>query len=305
MTLYDIKEYIVNEMSNLNPSMRLNLDIFLQRLIEKEEGSIIKDKYQIKAGQQLLCCIGIDLKHGNLPKNNLLNIFNNVAFDEWTKEARILFEDAKKSPFLHHLSCEEAFTTEYRIMVFPIKDWKRYIDSKILGITDDNDYKGIGEALSKYLKRKSITVKDAVFDKNGWGYFWVTPPLIDIKTTAEIVDRLGLSHFDFVSSQTNFFFYVLLQQCSCKSCKPNASIVNWYDPRVGFLSYRPDIAGRTFPVSGYPSLGLKERTFKTLKLTEDQQKESFVRIFSSPLVDPINLNTEDIIQEGIKRFYSM
>ena len=312
--LQNIKDYIVQEIAAIEKDTTFlsNLDDYLSGLISETEDGIVKIPIEIKAGRQLLCCIGIDIKSGLVPSDHYLKIFRNFPLNSYNIQARILFFNCVNDNDLHFRDAMVTSIPEFCIVVFPIRDRDYYIDPYVTGIHSISTIEFMVEELIDYSKTQTIFLRNKMLYKgNEKLYFWTTTEsdIEQIKKNSstpakDIVDKLGLSHFEFKDDDTKFFCFFNLNNPVIETCKPNATVVNWTGPDVGFLSYKKDIAGRTFSISGYSNYdeGLKERIFNKHTLTDDEHSRAFVSILSDKIDPPIKMEFEELIEEGIFRF---
>jgi hypothetical protein len=309
-----IKDFILSEISVVEKDkvFQRKLDNYLARLIDIQEGAIKKNDIQLKAGRQLLCCIAIDIKSGLVPISHYGLIFKSIKLDSLTKEARQLFFDCINDNNYYYRQTERKATTAYCIVVFPIKDRDYYIDAHLTGIHSISTVDFLVDELIDYAQTHTIILKSKILDKGSeMRYFWATieSEIDAINTTSlnpvnDIVDRLGLSHFDFKDDETKFFCYFNLAGPVIETYKPNATVVNWAGAEVGFLSYIRDEAGRTFSISGYSNykIGLKERIFKNHHLTDAEQSKTSIKVLKNKISIPIKIEATQIIEEGLTRF---
>lgn len=312
--LTKIKDYILTEVSAIekDAAFLTELDVYLLRLIEIREGVILKNDIQLKAGRQLLCCIGIDIKSGLVPIDHYHIIFKHTNLTSYTKEARNLFFDCVNDNKYYYRESEKKDTNSYCMVVFPIKDRDHYIDASLMGIHSTSTVDFVVDELVNYSKSNKINLKSKVLDKRSdMRYFWTAPePEINAisKSSAnpakDIADRLGLSHFDFKDDDTRFFCSFNMGCPTIETYRPNATVINWAGAEVGFLSYMKDEAGRTFSISGYSNYvdGIKERIFNKHTLTDDEQSKTTINVINDKIKAPIVIEVNNIIAEGINRF---
>jgi len=316
--LQEIKKIIISEFVNdlqgdkhSEETYLDNLKIFLERLIDEKEGQIIKDEYKIKAGRQLLCSIGIDILHKAVPLTHYLKIFKKIDISNYNKEARNLFNDAINDG-LQYRESDKRTTDNYNIMICPIKDWVHYIQKDVFGLTGTEQSAYIFEKLTDFTNENYLSIASETFDKGNRGLFWLTTEdifeelLHEENQVHHIVDYLGLSHFDFTDDWFKYFFKVKIGKANFETFKPNATTVDWGNPKVGFISYMQENEGRTFSISGYTNYksGIKERVFKVLVLEKIEHKETIILPLHKSIKSPITIQSEEIIVEGVKRFNS-
>ena len=315
--LTNIKDYVLAEIAKIETDAIFlsELDIYLNRMIDSQEGVIVKGDLQLKAGRQLLCSIGIDIKSGLVPADHYLLIFKATNFSSYSKEARKLFFDCVNDNKYFFRDSERKLTTNFCVVVFPIKDRDYYIDAHLTGIHSMSTLDFMVNELVDYSRSNTIQLKSKVLDKrNDMRYFW-TAPEPDIRTiisssaapAKDIADKLGLSHFDFKSDETKYFCYFNIGCPVIETYRPNATVINWDGAEVGFLSYyRVDMdeAGRTFSISGYANYttGIKERIFNKHTLTDDEQLKTSISVLDDKIPTPIMIAVTEIIEEGIERF---
>ncbi len=293
-------------------------------MIQEQEGVILKDKFKIKAGRQLLCCIGIDIASSAVPIDHYINIFKAIDFNNYKKEARNLFTDCiNNNPEFVYNRTEKIATCDYNIMICPIKDYEYYLDKKIFGI--------VGKAESEFVYNKLIEEIDdcklccTTFDKGSpINNFWLTTEEHVVEFQNEenyasmLVDRLGLSHYQesiqnnsfgkmpasLMKRELQYYFKIKLAKEKIVTSKPNATVVDWTNPKVGFLSIYDKEAGRTFSVSGYHnySEGLKERVFSKLELEDAEREKSKIEPLKPAVDPPLQIHCDEIVVEGVFRF---
>jgi hypothetical protein len=316
--LINIKNFIVFEIGKVavDKAFLQNLDNFLGNLIEEKENGLLKDNFQVKAGRQLLCCIGIDIKAQTVPLYHYYNIFINIDFSDNTKQARLRFMDSLRSTKLFYRESATRCNPEYTFMVCPIKDWKYYINPNIIGV--------VGYAQSDYVIAKIVNftqTDDLILHsknldkKRELCYFWLTnrADVISFQTDdpsysiTSLVDRLGLSQLDFLDVNMKYFFSIDLGDVEFNTFKPNATIIDWGMPLVGFLSYSKDDVGRTFSISGYSNYygGFKECVFEKVSLSDNGIKTTRVSAFEDSIIGSLKIERDEIIQEGVNRFLNI
>jgi hypothetical protein len=313
--LHQIKSFIVRHIGKLDKDGAFMdyLDKFLQRLIDPiERGKVEKDPMQIKAGRQLLCSIGIDIKSKLVPLKRYHEIFKKIDFLNEQRQARLLFHDVLNKHKLYYRDSSKKETSTFSVMVCPMKDWHYYIDRDVLGLHGIDETRAVRKTLIDYTSAgRNVSLKNRELNKHhDFSYFWITTheDIDDIvqqtdSATAKLVDRLGMSHFDFLRDENRLYFYIDLGTVVLETFKPNATIVNWENPLVGFLSTKDHISGRTFPISGYRELdGFRERVFHITTLDENQINYSRIFALKDEINSPIPIEHAEIIQEGIKRF---
>ncbi len=312
--LQSVKSYIIAEVEKIDkdPLFISDLDSFLQRLIDDTEGSLSKDLLMTKAGRQLLCCIGIDIKSGLVPITHFLLIFRSLNLTSFATQARHLFIKAIIDNKLYYRECEKLVTDDYRIVVFPIADRDYYIDGKLAGIHGLSTAELIVDTLVDYLKLHTITCKNKLLYKGtDLGHYWTTvlAEINNIKSSSgfpgrDTVDRLGLSHFTFRKEDETYFCYFDIGTVPIETYRPNATLVNWSWPEGGFMSYIKDHAGRTFSITGYANYknGIKERIFNRHLLSDIEQSNTRILVFEDKIDPPIIVNTDELILEGLERF---
>lgn len=315
--LTNIKDYVLAEIGKIETDVSFlsELDTYLERMIAPVEGALNKGNFQLKAGRQLLCSIGIDIKSGLVPADHYLLIFKATNFSSYSKEARKLFFECVNDNKYFFRDSERKLTTNFCVVVFPIKDRDYYIDAHLTGIHSISTIDFMVNELVNYSKSNTIQLKSKVLDKrNDMRYFWTAPePDIQaiISSSAapakDIADKLGLSHFDFKTDETKYFCYFNIGCPVVETYRPNATLVNWDGAEVGFLSYYradKDEAGRTFSISGYSNYttGVKERIFNKHTLTDDEQLKTNISVLDDKIPAPITIEPIEIILEGIQRF---
>lgn len=318
--LVEIKDFIISQITAFDPepSFRNSLDKFLQRLIQPREGTINKDPNAIKAGRQLLCNIGIDIKHMIVPPEHYLTIFKLVRMDDGSKDARKLFREAVIDHRLFYRKAEEKEIKGFCMIVFPMKDLHYYWNGA--GVNGKMQVSYAKEsALQTYRVNHRLELTCHEFNKNRdapeIGYFWVTtrenieemvqsvqdPQYI----TTQIIDRMGLSHFVVEKEDQKHYFYIDLGEITFTSFKPNATLVDWDSSLTGFLScFKKQPEGHTFSITGYKNFGggIAERVFLKIQLNDEQRKKASIKFFDPPVIPPIPIEAEDLIKEGIRRF---
>lgn len=311
--LEKIKSFIISNISLIDNevSFHNNLEGYLQRLIDPIEPHLPKDASQLKANHQLLCCIGIDIKYKSVPIERYNEIFRNIDYADKTLSPRKLFVNAIKFHDLEFRTSYNSCDNSFNILVFPISDWVYYIDESILGIKGRvHRLSHVIKSLYGYLKAGNrISLKGKTLVKPS-GYYWVCTqaefqPIVNKKDkiSNEIVDRLGLSHFKFKDIGQKHYFYINLTSVGVDTFKPNATIVDWDKPDTGFVSYM-ESCGMTYCITGMKIYknGMKERVFKSTSFTEDQYSKIFIDLLADQVILPVDIDTDGLINEGVKRF---
>jgi len=319
--LKSIKEFIIKSIRGRHEHLQQSMDnpyyddidLFLNRLILEKEDHLEKDKFQLRAGRQLLCCIAIDIKNRQVPIQRYIDIFSKINPRDYNVQARHQFMAAIKNNNLFYRDSSVRQTGEYNVIVCPIKDWRYYIDEYELGVTGTAERKWVHDMLMLNAREKKIFLKSKILNKkSALGYFWTTTVADmedvishapDNTKTTQLVDKLGLSHFDFKTVDTQLYFYINLGDVPIATFIPNATIVDWENPWVGFLSNKDREAGRTFPISGFSNLdGLRERVFHVLELSDEQRKLANIMPLNEPVRTGIKMHDDEIVTEGVNRF---
>jgi hypothetical protein len=316
--LSEIKEFIVAEIEQYDPSsLPGDLDAFLQRLIEPWEGDIEKGEIELKAGRQLLCSIGIDIRHGIVPPVHYRRIFQSIRLDEMDREARKLFRAAVLDHDLFYRKAEEKQLKEFCMIVFPMKDLHYYWNGN--GVSGRNEASHVQwKSWREYQESQHLELTCQEFNKNKDGpesrYFWVTTrkhidemvtSVEPRKATTQVIDMMGLSHFDVEMEGQKEYFFVDLGETEFTTFKPNATLVDWDSPLTGFLScWKKQPEGHTFSITGYKNFkeGIAERVFLKVQLSEEQKRQACIKFFGSSVIPPIPIEAADLIKEGITRF---
>jgi hypothetical protein len=310
-----IKNFIVTNLASVtNDSILLDkVNSFLQKLIDYEEGAIKKNDLHIKASRQLLCSIGIDIKYKAVPTEFYLQIFKLIDYSNTSKPARMLFTDSVIENKLFYRLAEKKIVDNFCIIVFPIKDWKFYINPKFIGIYGRAQAKYVHKKLINYISKSKLQLNvhsDFLDKKSDIAYFWFSSidevDSIIVKSenaVSEIVDRLGLSHFDFSLEEMKYYFAIRFDKGQFETFKPNATIVDWNNPKVGFLSSAIIDFGKTFNISGISKfpIGMRERVLHKYSLNEKEKEQSSIMPLKA-YIDSINIDCHAIITEGINRF---
>jgi hypothetical protein len=290
------------------------IDHFLQRLAENREGQFIKDEISLKASRQLLCCIGIDICSDTVPIEHYINIFKSFDLEDKSTEARHLFSSHINAKKLLFKESEKKETEAYNVMIFPICDWTYYIDGNDVGLTGDREASSVYSTLIDLEKKGLLKFCAKDFNKNSYfGHFWLTTEeeinaIRKVNNTAkDIVDKLGLSHLEFTNWDFKYFLMIKIGKKSFETFKPNATMVDWSNPKTGFLSHSAKDSGRTFSITGYSNYqqGIKERVFSVLSLEADEINASIVSTLRPEITVPILIKMDEIIEEGISRFKSI
>lgn len=316
--LRDIKSYILDSITSecekqLPPGDPFfhNLDEFLERLIIETDGEIQKDRLKTKVSRQLLCCIGIDLISGAVPLQHYAKIFQLIDYNNKQIEARHLFSNCVSKHELLYRESGRKDTDTYKIMVCPVCDWKHYIDpKKMTGLIGEQQMEFAYRRLLKLEASGLLVLFSSQFYKGKYGHFWITTEdkinelLQEDGAAINIVDTLGLSHFDFNKMDYQYYFKLKIGKASFETFKPNATIVDWKNPETGFLSFSKQDHGLTFSITGYSHgrYGMHERVFTTLNLDEDDRKACSISPLKPKVSPPFQIQCEDIITEGIQRF---
>jgi hypothetical protein len=312
--LVRIKDYIIEKIRPV-ADLKLGIDAgtFLTALEAylnelTDFGSIPEDK---KACRQLLCSIGIDLKSGTIAPEHYFKIFSRMDFDNHQFNPRKLFNDVLLEQHLT-FHADLKLTTEYCMMVFPVNDCMFYIDPKIAGISGSLQYERLISKVRNKIQKNEPVLKITELNKySKLSFFWVSKRqgLQDIlekeeeNPVSEIVDRLGLSHFNFNKPENKYFFCIDFGNMEVYTFKPNATMNNWSASSTGFLSGVAIHEGLTFCISGYASFadGLSERTFTSHRV--DPSHLPSIRIeFLHRAIDTPFVISDDIVNEGITRF---
>lgn len=311
-----IKEESKQNVAKINTGFEDNLRFFLERLSSPKKHEVIDlSEEKVKAAQQLLCCIGIDIKSEAVPAQHYYKILNGIDARNLSKEARHIFHEFIKQNKLAYHNFVAGEEEGYSTIVMPLFDWHYYIDKRLIGISKTMDVtEGLINRI-KYLSRNgsNISLFTNIFDKKSYlKYFWIANyneidhVLKESKdSTTKLVDRLGLSHFDYTNNNFKYFFYLHLDGVKINTIKPNATMIDWVNPNVGFLSYQLISEGRTFSITGYQNYegGLLERSFIRLELTEEQKRNCNVYFLSNAVTEGSLLaNYNEVILEGISRF---
>jgi hypothetical protein len=313
--LLSIKSFILEQ---LTPEYRNNLpvgeatvqlgklDRYLDRLRED-----LTDQMEQKACRQLLCSIGIDLKHGTVTPAHYYEIFTHVDFDSPSAKIRKPFFDAIFNQDLVFYA-DQKETSEYCVMVFPAKDYSYYVDPSVLGISGTRQVEYRINLIKEKIAQNIPIIKIIELHKK-WplSYFWVSTrdcfdEILDKDSdnpVLEIVNRLGLSHFKFDDLESKFFFCIDFGEMPIKTFKPNATMINWLAPNTGFISYHDKEEGKTFCISGYTDYpnGLIERTFNGHLVPADTLKEMKIKFLEKRIETPFTISP-DVVNEGITRF---
>jgi hypothetical protein len=118
-----------------------------------------------------------------------------------------------------------------------------------------------------------------------------------------IVDQLGLSHFNFDDNDFRYYFYVHLNGLSFETFKPNATIVDWSKPTVGYISFNDQEAGRTFSITGNKNyIGFVERVFQVLEIDEEKAQKASVMFLKNAIIPPMEISCISMEEEALKRF---
>ncbi len=176
--LTNIKDYVLAEIGKIETDVSFlsELDTYLERMIAPVEGALNKGNFQLKAGRQLLCSIGIDIKSGLVPADHYLLIFKATNFSSYSKEARKLFFECVNDNKYFFRDSERKLTTNFCVVVFPIKDRDYYIDAHLTGIHSISTIDFMVNELVNYSKSNTIQLKSKVLDKrNDMRYFWTAP----------------------------------------------------------------------------------------------------------------------------------
>jgi hypothetical protein len=288
-----------------DPQFFINLGAYLQRLIDRDELNLEMDKYQVKAGRQLLCNIGIDLKHKIVPVRHYLFVFRCIRMSDWTIDARKLFWSAITEYNLYYRDAEYRQIRDYHVLIFAIKDLKHYVDEPGISTRDQRSH--FYATVKEVHQRKPMKVACKILFKGEQCHFWVTTPeeindMINkakpaIYSTTAVVDQLGLSHLDFEKDD--------LGAVPLTTFKPNATLVDWSNPKTGYLScFQKQVMGHTFSIQGYASFqtGIKERVFQKLEMSEMEVQNISIKFLDHSVIPPLMIAPDDIVLEGIRRF---
>jgi hypothetical protein len=281
------------------------LNIFLNRLID-DPADKARSEFKEKTRRQLLCSIGIDLKSDNVPAEEYFSIFRSIDLENSNIEAHRLF---------YNTACNKHFTNSFkkkannfRIMVCPVKDWKYYLDTTDIGLYgSDQELHAPHVIVSAINSKQNIRLKTTLLHKGSdKSYFWLCSEyefrtVRTLKGLKGIIDALGLSHLNFGDELVKDFFYIDLAGIQLETFKPNATLVNWSDPYVGFIS-KKGRTGRTFSITGGRPSGMNEKVFNKKQLDEKERQQVVIAMLSTHLDSPPNINCKAVVTEGLKRF---
>ena len=281
------------------------LNLFLNRLII-DPADRAPNVFKEKTRRQLLCSIGIDLKSNNVPAKEYLNIFRIMDLENTAIEAHRLF---------YNTACNKHFTNSFkktannfRIMVCPVKDWEYYLDKTDLGLYGKDQEELAPKVIVDAINSKQhIKLKTTLLHKGSdKSYFWLCSEqefrtIRKLKDPNSIVDALGLSHFNFDNEWSKKFFYIDLAGIRLETFKPNATLINWSDPYVGFIS-KKGRTGRTFSITGGRPSGMSEKVFNKKELDEKERQQVIIEMLSAHFKSPPRINCKAVVAEGLKRF---
>lgn len=313
--LKKIKKFILDELEkeSIDKKLKSKVSKYLQRLIDNIENKlVVKNELEIKVGRQLLCCISIDIRMNTVPAKFYLEIFKCIEYTNYILDARLLFYKAIVDNNLYYRNCGKGITNNFCAIVFPIKDWKYYLDNKIVMSFGKEHTDYFYKRILEYLENNSITLKnDILYKGSEYKYFWLCTfdeinnvcSSIDY-SLSKLVDMLGFSHFSFIKNEEKYFFYVDLGKMNIETFKPNATIIDWSSEKCGFISYFDKLHGKTFNITGYKLIdnGIKEKVFHTLKIGKKDLDNSKIKPLFGMVSNPLKIESNDLIKEGIFRF---
>ena len=297
-----------------------NVTDFLYRLID-DPVNVTRDPLVEKAGRQLLCCIGIDLRQKIVDAQYYYNIFKTIDYSNRTLYARIQFNNTVYTNNLHYKNPMET-SDVFRIIIRPVKDHKYYLEPFPIGLYGAGHTKVERDTVIEHIRYENPVIKrddDKLTRNNNYKYFWATTDTdlqvaMDYPGTAgavarcianSVVDGLGLSHYcDFTADvMVQDFFSINLGTISVNHYKPNATIVPWDMAAVGFLSTH-GTAGSTWSASGALPFVMAEKVFNEAVIPDADVANVVISMLPDSVIPPINLDGDALLLQGVVRFYN-
>lgn len=313
-----IKDYVLEEFSKVDgatPILLGAISDFLDRMLSPIENGMDKSENQRFTSEQLLSCIGIEIKHKVINAADYLEYFKKIDLDNTTLLSYVLFKQVNLI-----IRPSSANQTDFCITVFPLADIGYFVNHDDAGgkinfienAIDPSRLAFVKRNIGGKIKNKKLRVRKP-FDKGlDSRYYWFTTCdcFDSIKSNAHTTaDCLGFSHLKIDDERQLELLYINLNNQSFETFKPNATLIDWEDSSTGYLSDSAAEHGRTFSVTGFTNYHefIKERVCQKSIPTKLTSGEQLYEILINQITGIINSSTFiankiDLTTEGLKRF---